>query len=359
MSLPLLRLFAGLALAASLVAPAAALAADPSPPAGAWEIVSLEGPEGIVPAPGKLLIENGSLSASVGCNQLGAAISEITPSSITLGPVMSTKMACPEDLVTPENMLIAILSSGRLSFVEDAAGEQGFTGDAGRITVRYMGMVPPGPKVSAAPAESVASSAPGAEVGPEIGAPDPSAMAIDPLPPIVAGFALERCVGVLSDEELAPFLGRTSSGSAPAASALPAEGGGAPAVDGGPVPVASDLPLEVPPFDPGASAGSIPVDPLPPVEVMSPPLPDLAPDAVPTVEQCRALLASLRVAAEAVPMLLGAPAMAAADATAPKRANANDDEREELPVLPLALVTLAGVLGVLAIARYRLRRPRV
>jgi hypothetical protein len=81
---------------------------------------------------GRFLIENGSLSASVGCNSLFGEAT-IENEAITLGAIGMTEMYCTE-LNDAEQAFLAVLSGANLRFVDAAT----VTSDAGSITLTVV-----------------------------------------------------------------------------------------------------------------------------------------------------------------------------------------------------------------------------
>ena len=81
---------------------------------------------------GHFLIENGTLSASVGCNSLFGEAA-IDDEAITLGAIGMTEMYCIE-LNDAEQAFIAVLSGANLRFVDEAT----IASDAGSITLTVV-----------------------------------------------------------------------------------------------------------------------------------------------------------------------------------------------------------------------------
>jgi heat shock protein HslJ len=78
---------------------------------------------------GALFIENGRLSVWVGCNTMGAEVTT-TGDRLTVGPIFSTMMWCPDDAEI-EWLITTILEGENLTWV----GDQELASDAGRITL--------------------------------------------------------------------------------------------------------------------------------------------------------------------------------------------------------------------------------
>ncbi len=68
-------------------------------------------------------IDAGRVELQAGCNQGGGTV-EVTPDSLTFGPMMLTKMACEADPMTVENAMTTVLS-----------GPVAYSIDAGRLTI--------------------------------------------------------------------------------------------------------------------------------------------------------------------------------------------------------------------------------
>jgi heat shock protein HslJ len=81
------------------------------------ETLSHVGGRVITSVGGFLLIENGRLTASAGCNTLSAEVT-VDGNRLELGPLLSTRMWCP-DVAEAEVLLIAILEGENLSWISD------------------------------------------------------------------------------------------------------------------------------------------------------------------------------------------------------------------------------------------------
>jgi heat shock protein HslJ len=82
-----------------------------------WGIAAIDG-EAIAPAEAYgLQFADGRLSGQAGCNRFSGAYAE-TPATLTPGPLMSTRMACPEPRMTHERKMLRLLGGGavRLSY---------------------------------------------------------------------------------------------------------------------------------------------------------------------------------------------------------------------------------------------------
>jgi heat shock protein HslJ len=76
----------------------------------AWRVSSINGME--IPAEQGALISfgDGRMSGSVGCNRLGADY-KFSNRAVSFGPVMSTKMACPDPVGKQEYAFVSILNA--------------------------------------------------------------------------------------------------------------------------------------------------------------------------------------------------------------------------------------------------------
>jgi heat shock protein HslJ len=166
--------------AAALLLPATALAAsaDPgAPPAPSqaryFEIHGLVYGDQKIDAMGKMSIENGQLSASVGCNMIGGPVSIVGDILTITGPTQMTEMACPGTNGDAEAGFIKVLGLGTFHLTPtswDADGGQIF---AVELTVT-------GPASSGPPDEPVSS-------GPVATIVDPAPFASCPPMPIDSG----------------------------------------------------------------------------------------------------------------------------------------------------------------------------
>jgi heat shock protein HslJ len=143
--------------AASLLAPALAFAASPTPTARYFEIQGLVIGDQKVEASGKLGIEGTKLYASVGCNTIGGEV-ELDGDTVTIvGPTSTTEMACPGSSSVAEDTLVKILGLGAFTIT---AGS--WDADGGQILTVEVPVTAPVPNASA-PDEPVSSS-PGAVI---------------------------------------------------------------------------------------------------------------------------------------------------------------------------------------------------
>jgi heat shock protein HslJ len=101
-----------------------------------WVVDGLLANEGVstipVGAEASITITDGTAAVEAGCNT-GSAPVEITDTTITFGPLVLTRMACPEPQTTLENAVIAVLD-GEVSYAIDASTLQlRKTTDSGEI----------------------------------------------------------------------------------------------------------------------------------------------------------------------------------------------------------------------------------
>lgn len=84
-------------------------------PLTAWRFVSIDG---IAPASDRaeLLIYEGRLVASAGCNRLSAPV-EVVPGQLKIGSIASTRMSC-RDVMDQERALVELLGSSPGFFIE-------------------------------------------------------------------------------------------------------------------------------------------------------------------------------------------------------------------------------------------------
>lgn len=86
-----------------------------------WVVDGLLANEGVSTVPigaeASITITDGRATVEAGCNT-GSASVEITETTITFGPLMLTRMACPEPQTTLENAVIAVLG-GEVAYTID------------------------------------------------------------------------------------------------------------------------------------------------------------------------------------------------------------------------------------------------
>lgn len=347
-----LALVAATLLVALTAAPA--LAADP-PLAGGYGIRGLEGPDGTLEVDGKLWIDTTSLGVSVGCNTIEAQLIAVEADVVRFGPARTTEMGCQPELAAAEALIARLLGAQELRRDGDA-----LVSPAGRILLVPTTGVDPGPAGSPKPAETTV-----------------------PIEP-VASFSLEQCIGILPDEELAPYgigplagsagtsTGGGTSGSA-GGSASGSGGGVAPepilvdpvpvesgAVDPAPVepapaasaqapdasaPTASAMPAETPSgiYPLPAPSDAIATDPNGGKPLVDPAVLPAASDGPslayqPNAEECRALLSRIRTVG-APTAGMGVPEMAADAVAGAATVTGSDPATSALRVL---LVLAAG-----------------
>jgi heat shock protein HslJ len=86
-----------------------------------WRVSSINGSNIAVEPAAMLHFKGGRLSGSLGCNQLGASY-DYENRQLSVGPIMSTKMACPHRIALQETSFVRILS-GQFStmFADDGS----------------------------------------------------------------------------------------------------------------------------------------------------------------------------------------------------------------------------------------------
>lgn len=336
------RILPALILAVSLLTPVSVLAADPATVSWQnYEITGLVLGSEPVTGAGKIsFASNGTFAATVGCNTIGGdARPRSDGGGYEISGVLSTMMACEESLMAVEGALMKILSAGSLSLADGAFGN-----DVGRIEVRDAGT-------------TLVTDDPIA-IDPPVTVIDPAPEASATTGPIMVGptFDITQCMGVLSDEELAPYLGRTVEGTISVESGASGSGSAGNGGTGG---------------EPAPSAA---VEPMPPV--IAEPMPDLAPlpgtlepgvvlpapgipGVAPTAEECRNLLASLRTVAgglDAMPPLMAAGAAADANTQTKESAALEDQEDDAGLLVGLGAGLLGGLIAGVALALFLVRR---
>ena len=107
-----------------------------------WIVDGLLANEGVSTVPigaeASITITDGTAAVEAGCNT-GSAPVEITDTTITFGPLMLTRMACPEPQTTLENAVVAVLD-GEVAYTIDGDNLQlRKTTDAGEIGLNLVG----------------------------------------------------------------------------------------------------------------------------------------------------------------------------------------------------------------------------
>lgn len=95
----------------------------PDAPTYTISTIELASGERFTPAGATLLISDGSLSATVGCNRIAGAATLGSNGSLDLLQLMMTKMYCPE-LAGAEEALLAVLGGGNLRLIALEGGAQ-------------------------------------------------------------------------------------------------------------------------------------------------------------------------------------------------------------------------------------------
>jgi heat shock protein HslJ len=97
--------------------------ADERLPAGAWRIVSIAGAQGLDPARATAdIADDGTLALTIGCNRIRAK-PEVTGTTVDIGRLVSTRMACPPPLDAIEAALVAALAATRSRDAGAPAGQ--------------------------------------------------------------------------------------------------------------------------------------------------------------------------------------------------------------------------------------------
>ncbi|HYL41290.1 MAG TPA: META domain-containing protein [Candidatus Binatus sp.] len=243
---------------AVLLAPTAALAAGSAtaPPGRSFVITGLVSGDRHVEVSGKISIDGGRLTASVGCNAIGGAAT-LTGDIVTIpGPLMTTTMGCPGVSGDAEAMLIKILQGAGPFTISNGA----WRGTDAAILVDEL-PAGPGPGASALPPDAVAGSSP---------LPGPSEPAVS-CPPIPAGTNGASGTG--------GGLGSSGSGSGGSV------GSGGSGGETGPAATAVDLPAPTVGDVPAATPAALPPGTPPVHPGSSLAVPPPAADAAPTLGQ--------------------------------------------------------------------------
>ena len=115
---------------ATLLLPAAALAAPVVPATRIFEIRALVLGPTRLEVSGKLWLDGATVGASVGCNSIGAKVTVDGDVVSIVGPATMTEMACPGAAGNAEAMLLKILELGRFTI-----GDGKWSADGGAIEV--------------------------------------------------------------------------------------------------------------------------------------------------------------------------------------------------------------------------------
>jgi heat shock protein HslJ len=145
--------------AAALLSPAATLAAGPNPPMAApgryFVINGMLLGDQKAEASGKLSLEDGRLTASVGCNTIGGAAT-VDGDIVTIAEgLATTAMGCPGVDGETEAMLIKVLQHGPFTITASA-----WTGDGATLFTTELPSGP-GPNASGGAPDDVVDSSPG------------------------------------------------------------------------------------------------------------------------------------------------------------------------------------------------------
>ncbi len=330
----MLRRLLGLAIAAFLAFPAAALAADPRPPSHVtghyYYLAAVEQGGKTVKLEGKLWIEGDQLGAAVGCNSIGAKVTFDLRTLTIVGDLTTTLIGCPKDQAATEAALVAALGAG--PFAWDGSG---FTGKGARIVASEVGTAPVGP-ADLVPPDKVVD--PNGSVSSPI---------VDPAP-----FDLEQCRKLIPQKEWdAAFgTGLTGSGSRDGGSG---SGGGSSGSTGDGTTVDRGSDGASVPGSTGTSRGVPPtggvLEPAPAIDLPlvgpggKPPVASvIGPAPTPSAESCRQLLAQVRTMAAGAPSLDESKATIAGAGAELARNAAGAPSIP--PILSTALVMVGGLV---------------
>jgi len=378
----MLRRLLGLAIAAFLSLPSAALAADPAPPSTVaghyYYLAAVEQGGQTVKLEGKLWIEGDQLGASVGCNSIGAKVTFDLRTLTIVGDLTTTLIGCPKERAAAEAALLAALDAG--PFAWDGSG---FAGKGARIVASEVGTAPVAPPDQLPPDRIVD---PNGTVGGPITEPDP--------------FDFEQCRGFISQKEWDAVFGGglTGSGTRDGGGSVPGSGSGTtgssgsgitvdPGTGGASVPGGSGTGKGVPPTGgsvepapsasatskpnarptatpipgtvqiapaPGVIGGPVPgatggAEPAPAIDLPligpggKPPMATISgPAPAPSGEYCRELLGRIRVMAAAAPN--ADQSRTGAAGTGAELARDAVGERSIPPILAAALVIVGGLI---------------
>lgn len=238
--------------AAMLLSPAAALAAPAAPaaaPARYFVIQGLVLGDTKVETIGKVSIDGGQLSASVGCNMIGGPAALDGDTVTILGPLSMTEMGCPDPVAKAEDTLVKLLALGTFKITDG-----GWVADGGQILATEIPVGNPGP--AATSPDGTVSSTPGTE-------PVPTGP-FQSCPPTMIDSGTNSSSGVDSG----PVSGGGSGGGTTGSGGSSGSSGTGTATAG----PAGDKPGGVPGTEPGASPVNEPgatgaVEPPPPAPV--------------------------------------------------------------------------------------------
>lgn len=98
-----------------------------------WRVTHVNGVQIPLEHKANIAFENGRMSGSVGCNRLGADY-QYKNHSVSFGPVMSTRMACPDPIGRLETIFVKVLGEYvETGFYDD--GRMVLTGQGGNAAV--------------------------------------------------------------------------------------------------------------------------------------------------------------------------------------------------------------------------------
>lgn len=125
-----------LLLTAVLLLPSrAGFAAPPAPPTGRWLAETIRGGGVVDRVQSTLEIAgDGRVSGSGGCNRISGK-ARITGASIRIGPLVSTRMACPPAVMDQEHKFFNALEAARSWRIDRARHKLTLRGSGGKVLV--------------------------------------------------------------------------------------------------------------------------------------------------------------------------------------------------------------------------------
>jgi heat shock protein HslJ len=107
-----------------------------------WVVDGLLANEGVSTVPigaeASITITDGTAAVEAGCNT-GSATVTVTDSTITFGPLMLTRMACPQPQMDLENAVVAVLTGDVAYMIDSSTLQLRRTTDAGEIGLNLTG----------------------------------------------------------------------------------------------------------------------------------------------------------------------------------------------------------------------------
>jgi heat shock protein HslJ len=92
----------------AIVPTAAGANSDPAALAGNWRVVALDGASVAAGEDGSFVLQDGRVSGRSFCNRYSTS-AVVAGTVLTLGPIASTRMACPPPLMARERVFLDIL----------------------------------------------------------------------------------------------------------------------------------------------------------------------------------------------------------------------------------------------------------